>query len=216
MTHWTFVVKFLHLSCTSRSTHSQVVLSIRPVEVWRPLLDENITLISSEEKIKNQQKGDFLKNIFWFHGSDACFCFNNTERRWKTYFYTANQILGGSSEVTLPSSADSENRVFISSDTETWTQDLLNVPRNSHSPRYSSLLNLQDRRLKEQFTQKEKGGKVSFQIHFGSSGLQETLSLLDELYGAAVVLFFQSPAASDVQENDVTPFYNCSISMQVK
>lgn len=100
--------------------------------------------------------------------------------------------------------------------TETWTQDLLNVPRNNHSPRKSSLLNLQDRRLKEQFTQKEKGGKVSFQIHFGSSGLQETLSLLDELYGAAVVLFFQSPAASDVQENDVTPFYNCSISMQVK
>lgn len=57
---------------------------------------------------------------------------------------------------------------------------------------------------------------MSFQINFGSSGLQETLSLLDELYGAAVVLFFQSPAASDVQENDVTPFYNCSISMQVK
>lgn len=71
--------------------------------------------------------------------------------------------------------------------TETWTQDLLNVPRNNHSPRKSSLLNLQDRRLKEQFTQKEKGGKVSFQIHFGSSGLQETLSLLDELYGAVVV-----------------------------
>lgn len=77
-------------------------------------------------------------------------------------------------------------------------------------------LNMQDRRLKEQFTQKEKGGKVSFQIHFGSSGLQETLSLLDELYGAVVVWFFQSPAASDVQENDATPFYNCSISMQVK
>lgn len=165
---------------------------------------------------KSTKRRFFLKNIFCFHGSDACFCFNNTERRWKTYFYTANQILGGSSEVTLPSSADSENRVFISSDTETWTQVLLNVPRNNHSPRYSSLLNLQDRRLKEQFTQKEKGGKVSFQIHFGSSGLQETLSLLDELYGAVVVWFFQSPAASDVQENDATPFYNCSISMRVK
>lgn len=142
MTHWTFVVKFLHLSCTSRSTHSQVVLSICTVEVWRPLLDENITLISEEKNQKSTKRRFFLKNIFCFHGSDACFCFNNTERRWKMYFYTANQILGGSSEVTLPSSADSENRVFISSDTETWTQVLLNVPRNNHSPRYSSLLNL--------------------------------------------------------------------------